>query len=215
MILNAAAKSYSKMTLKCFAGGIFSYLYNHWCANLPSRRVREIYLRGWLGKLGAKSGVQMGCRFLNGRKVFLGERNVINFGCLFDGRQFCIRTGCNVSIGPEATILTLGHDPRSATFEDRGGDVLIGDRVWIGYRAIVLPGVCIGEGAVIGAGAVVAKDVEPYAIVVGNPARKIGERAEKPHGGRTTEPQGDGRQDEGNRSRRGFEYDLDYRPWLV
>ena len=157
----------------------------------------------------------MGCRFLNGRKVFLGERNVINFGCLFDGRKFRITTGSNVSIGPEATILTLGHDPRSATFEDRGGDVVIGDRVWIGYRAIVLPGVCIGEGAVIGAGAVVAKNVEPYAIVAGNPARKIGERATKPHGGRTTGPQGDVRQDEGNRSGRGFEYDLDYRPWLV
>jgi len=169
---------------------------------------------------------------LNGRKVFLGERNVINFGCLFDGRKFCIRTGSNVSIGPEATILTLGHDPRSATFEDRGGDVVIGDRAWIGYRAIVLPGVCIGEGAVIGAGAVVAKDVEPYAIVVGNPARKIGERAAKSLGGGTTglpsaarlttglqgqredKTTDEGQQDEGNRSGRGFEYELDYRPWL-
>lgn len=165
--------------------------------------------------MGAKSGVQMGCRFLNGRKVFLGERNVVNFGCLFDGRKFSIRTGSNVSIGPEATILTLGHDPRSAIFEDRGGDVVIGDRVWIGYRAIVLPGVSIGEGAVIGAGAVVAKDVEPYAIVVGNPARKIGERAAKPHGSRTTGPQDEGRQDEGNRNERAFEYELDFRPWLI
>ena len=157
----------------------------------------------------------MGCRFLNGRKVFLGERNVINFGCLFDGRKFTIQTGKNVSIGPEATILTLGHDPRSVTFEDRGGDVVIGDRAWIGYRAIVLPGVCIGEGAVIGAGAVVAKDVEAYAIVVGNPAKMIGERVPKPHGARTTGPQDDGGQDEGNSSGRGFEYELDYRPWLL
>ena len=139
----------------------------------------------------AKMGVQMGCRFLNGRKVFLGERNVINFGCLLDGRKFSIRTGRNVSIGPEATILTLGHDPRSATFEDRGGDVVIGDRVWIGYRAIILPGVTIGEGAVVGSGAVISKNVDPYAIVAGNPARKIGERPKD------------------------LVYECDYRPWLL
>jgi acetyltransferase-like isoleucine patch superfamily enzyme len=143
----------------------------------------------------AKMGVQMGCRFLNGRKVFLGERNVINFGCLLDGRKFSIRTGSNVSIGPEATILTLGHDPRSATFEDRGGDVVIGDRVWIGYRAIILPGVTIGEGAVVRAGAVVTKNVEPYTIVAGNPDRAVGRRK-----------QVSGTND--------FAYELKYRPWL-
>jgi len=189
------------MNVRIFTGAIMAYGYNHWVRNFPSRRVREFYLKWWLGKLGAKSGVQMGCRFLNGRKVFIGDQNVINFGCLFDGRQFCIRTGKNVSIGPEATILTLGHDPRSATFEDRGGDVIIGDRAWIGYRAIVLPGVKIGEGAVVGAGAVVTKDVDPYAIVVGNPARKVGERTVECRVSRV--------------ACRGFEYDLDYRPWFI
>lgn len=118
----------------------------------------------------------MGCRFLNGRKVHLGARNVVNFGCLFDGRKFHIRMGDDVSIGPEATILSLGHDPQSPTFEDRGGDVVIGHRVWIGFRALILPGLTIGDGAVVGAGAVVTKSVEPFAIVAGNPARKIGER---------------------------------------
>jgi maltose O-acetyltransferase len=184
------------MNLRIFAGAILAYGYNYWAGKFPSRRVREIYLRGWLGKIGSYTGVQMGCRFLNGRKVFLGERNVINFGCLFDGRHFSIRTGTNVSIGPEATILTLGHDPRSATFADRGGDVEIGDRAWIGYRAIVLPGVTIGEGAVVGAGAVVTRDVEPYAIVAGNPARMVGRR----------EPA------DGAKS---FQYELNYRPWSL
>lgn len=189
------------MNAKVFAGSVFAYGYNQLVANLPSRRIRQLYLKSWLGAVGDKTAVQMGCRFLNGRKVFLGERNVINFGCLFDGRKYQIRTGSNVSIGPEATILTLGHDPRSATFEDRGGDVVIGDRVWIGYRAIILPGVKIGEGAVVGAGSVVTKDVDPYAIVAGNPARKIGER--------TLERQMAG--DNGQ----GFHYDLNFRPWLL
>ena len=54
--------------------------------------------------------------------------------------------------------------------------MIIGDYVWIGYRAIVLPGVTIGNGAVVGAGAAVSKDVPPFTIVAGNPAHAIGER---------------------------------------
>ena len=92
------------------------------------------------------------------------------------GGLFEIRTGSDVSIGPEAAILTLGHDPQSPDFADAGGDVVIGDRVWIAYRAIILPGVKIGDGAVIAAGAVVTRDVEPFTIVAGSPAKKIGER---------------------------------------
>jgi maltose O-acetyltransferase len=196
------------MNPRIFAGSVLAYAYNFWVTNMPSRTLRSIYLKSWLGSLGAKSGVQMGCRFLNGRKVFIGERNVINFGCLFDGRKFSIRTGSNVSIGPEATILTLGHDPRSATFADRGGDVVIGDRAWIGYRAIVLPGVTIGEGSVVGAGAVVTKNVEPYAIMAGNPARKIGGRV-------AAQEMGDGSSKMGDKEKQGFEYELKYKPWLV
>jgi maltose O-acetyltransferase len=129
-----------------------------------------------LAAFGGGTTVQLDCRFLNGRKVFLGERNVVSFGCLFDGRRFSICTGADVSIGPEATILTLGHDPQDADFGDRGGNVVIGDRVWIAYRATILPGVEIGEGAVVAAGAVVTTNVEPFTIVGGAPAKKIGER---------------------------------------
>ncbi|MGH7950343.1 MAG: acyltransferase [Limisphaerales bacterium] len=164
------------MNLKVFAGGLLAYGYNHWIGQFPVRSLRAIYLHSWLGNFGAETSVQMGCRFLNGRKVHFGKRNVINFQCLFDGRKFHIRTGDDVSIGPEAAILTLGHDPQSPDFADRGGDVIIGHRVWIAYRAVILPGVTIGDGAVIGAGAVVTKNVEPYAIVAGNPAGRIGER---------------------------------------
>ncbi len=178
------------MDLKVLAGSIAAYFYNHLLGRLPSRTLRSLVLRLWLGDLGKGTGVQLGCRFLNGRKVILGPRNVINFGCLLDGRKFAIRTGADVSIGPEASILTLGHDPHAPDFADCGGDVTIGDRVWIAYRATILPGVTIGEGAVVAAGAVVTKDVEPYAIVAGNPARQVGQR------------------------RRDLSYELDFRPWL-
>jgi len=78
-----------------------------------------------------------------------------------------VRIGRNVVISGSAAILTHGLD---ATL--RGGDaVVIGDNVFVGYGATILPGVTIGDGAVVGAGAVVTKDVEPRAVVAGNPAR--------------------------------------------
>ena len=179
------------MNSRLILGSILSFGYSAIIGNLPSRTIRNNYLKAYLGSLGEETSVQMGCRFLNGRKVHLGDHNVINFGCLFDGRHYKIQTGCNVSIGPEASILTLGHDPQSSHFGDRGGEVIIGDRVLIAYRAIILPGVTIGEWAVVGAGAVVTRSVEPYAIVAGNPAKVIGKRSQD------------------------LTYELNYRPFLL
>ena len=167
------------MSLRLFAGSVATWFLNSVVCRLPSRTIRHTFLKCYLLRFGKGTGVQLGCRFLNGRKVSLGNRNVINFGCLLDGRKYRIVTGDNVSIGPDATILTLGHDPQSPTFDDRGGDVTIGNRVWIGYRAVIMPGVSIGEGAVVAAGAVVTKDVEPFTIVAGVPARPIGTRKEE------------------------------------
>lgn len=162
--------------IRLVAGAWISWLYNDLISHLPSRRLRLMVLHSWLNRVGRCSNVQMHCRFLHGPGVLLGDRTVVNHGCLLDGRRFPIQVGSDVSIGPEAAILTLGHDPRSPAFSDRGGPVLIGDRAWIGYRAIVLPGVSIGEGAVVGAGAVVSRNVPPFTIVAGNPARPIGTR---------------------------------------
>lgn len=179
------------MTTRSIAGSIVAFIYNGIVGKVPSRFFRRAFLRLWLGRLGAGSNIQRNCKFLNARKVELGDRNVVNFGCLFDGRVYKIVTGTDVSIGPEAAILTLGHDPQSPDFADKGGDVVIGDRVWICYRAIILPGVTIGDGAVIAAGAVVTKNVEAFSIVAGNPAREIGKRT------------------------RNLSYALSFQPWLL
>lgn len=179
------------MNAKVALGSILSYIYNQIISDLPSRSLRMCYLRAYLGKSGENTSVQMGCKILNGKRIELGERNVINFGSLLDGRCYRITTGSDVSIGPEASILTLGHDPQSSEFSDRGGDVVIGNQVWIAYRAIILPGVTIGDGAVVGAGSVVTKDVEPYTIVAGNPARLVGKRTDQ------------------------LNYKLHYQPWLI
>ncbi len=164
------------MTFRSFAGAVLAFAYNKVVGQLPSSWVRRLYLKFYLSHVGTSTSVQMSCRFLNGKRVRLGNRNVVNFGCLLDGRKYDIRIGNNVSIGPEATILTLGHDPQSPVFADRGGDVIVGDLVWIGYRAVVMPGVTIGEGAVVAAGALVTRDVDPYTIVAGVPAKVIGTR---------------------------------------
>jgi len=73
-------------------------------------------------------------------------------------------------------IYTLQHDMESPSFDAVGAPVIIEDYVYIGPRAIILPGVRIGYGAVVGAGAVVTKDVPPYAVVGGVPAKFIHER---------------------------------------
>jgi hypothetical protein len=88
------------MEIRNLVGDVVAFLYNKSVGFLPSRLVRHLFLRAWLGALGEGSGVQSGNRFLNGRKVFLGKRNVVNYGCLLDGRKFKIQTGCDVSITP-------------------------------------------------------------------------------------------------------------------
>ena len=97
--------------------------------------------------------------------------------------------GDYVSIGPEAVILMGGNHTHRTDwiscypFADkvlesyRGkGDTVIKDGVWIGLRALIMPGVTIGEGAIVAAGAVVTKDLEPYTIYGGNPAKEIRKR---------------------------------------
>lgn len=169
------------MSPRVLLGGFLAFLYNDLLSKVPSRHLRHRYLSHWLGGLRKGVSVDMHCRFLNGRKVFLGERTIVNFGTLLDGRTYTIRTGRDVSIGPCATLLTLGHDPHSPEFEDRGGSVVVEDYAWIGYGAVICPGVTIGTGAVVGAGSVVTRSVEPWTVVAGNPARKVSDRRIEPN----------------------------------
>jgi acetyltransferase-like isoleucine patch superfamily enzyme len=87
-----------------------------------------------------------------------------------------IELGRRVLLSQGAKLLTGTHDHQSADFEGVGKPIRIGDYAWIGAYALLLPGINIGEGAVIGAGAVVTREVPPYAVAAGNPARIIGER---------------------------------------
>jgi maltose O-acetyltransferase len=111
-------------------------------------------------------------------KVEIGS----NSGIGYNARLGAVKMGNNVMMGPDVIILSGSHvfDSRLLPMRVQGGTednpVLISDDVWIGARAIILPGVHIGKGAIVGAGAVVSKDVPEYAIVVGNPARVVKQR---------------------------------------
>ncbi len=87
-----------------------------------------------------------------------------------------ITIGRCVFISAGAILLTGSHDIDSANFAGDRAPINIGDYAWIALDAFVMPGVTIGEGAVVGARAVVVKDVPPFAVVAGNPARVVRER---------------------------------------
>jgi maltose O-acetyltransferase len=77
-------------------------------------------------------------------------------------------------MAPDVIIVTENHKYTKESFKGwEKKPVIIEDNVWIGYRVIILPGVRVGRNAIIGAGAVVTKDVPPYAIVGGVPAKVI------------------------------------------
>jgi acetyltransferase-like isoleucine patch superfamily enzyme len=151
------------------------YLANHLFMNHTPYRVRHWYLRRFCGlALGRDSSIAMGC-FITGYGIRIGDNTVVNRFCYLDGR--CSLTiGNNVNISHYTLIQTLTHDAQSPSFACLERPVTIGDHVWIGARALICPGVSIGEGAVIGAGAVVTRDVPAFAVAAGNPARVIGAR---------------------------------------
>lgn len=143
---------------------------------IPSHAVRLFfYRRVFHVAIGESTSIHRRCRFYRPAGVSIGAHSVVNRGVLLDGRSG-LRIGDNVSISEGSQILTLEHDPNDPAFGWRGAAVLIGDRVFLGARSTVLPGITVGEGAVVAAGAVVTHDVEPFTIVGGVPARPIGQR---------------------------------------
>lgn len=144
--------------------------------NLVPNPLRNYYLRIFGIRIGeGKSCIHRSCKFFHVGNFRMGRNSVVNFGCYLDNRRG-IYIGNNVGIAHDTKIYSLGHDINSPRFETRGAPVVIGDNVFVFSNVLVMPGVTIGEGAIILAGSVVTKDVEPWTIVGGNPARKIRER---------------------------------------
>ena len=126
-------------------------------------------------KIGKHVGLYTQFEIRKPSGIQIGDGSVIGNRCLLDGRRNLV-IGKKVNISPEVMIWTLHHDYNDPSFKETGDKVIIHDYVWLCSRCIILPGVTIGEGAVVASGAVVTKDVEAYTVVGGIPAKKIAER---------------------------------------
>jgi maltose O-acetyltransferase len=108
-----------------------------------------------------------------GYNVQIGEAAFLNFNCVILD-PLPVRIGPHTVIGPGVQILAADH-PRDPALRRKhlrsGKPVIIGENVWIGGGAVILPGVTVGDNAIVGAGSVVVEDVPAEALVVGNPAR--------------------------------------------
>jgi acetyltransferase-like isoleucine patch superfamily enzyme len=144
---------------------------------LPGHRFRIAVLR-----LIVRAEIEDGCavernvRITTKGGLAIGANTNINRGCLLDGRGG-LRIGRRVNISSDVRLLTAEHDPDSPRFAGRVGAVVVGDSVWIALGAMILPGACIEEGALVAAAAVVRGYVPARTIVAGNPAVAVGTRA--------------------------------------
>lgn len=160
---------------------LFKYFFVNWfvcrvVSVIPFWWVRSFFYRLIGVRIGGGTTVNQGFQFFSPERLTIEDHSHINRNCFIDARGYCF-IGKAVSISHEVMILTGTHDINSASFSEIHRPVYIGDNVWVGARAVILPGVSVGEGAVIAAGAVVLKDVEPYEVVGGIPAKHISNRS--------------------------------------
>lgn len=145
---------------------------------IPTRffGVRNLVLRLFGARIDRTAMVYPSCRIYAPARLVLGPRSCLAAGvdCYCVDR---IDIGADVTVSQEAFLCTAGHD-----LDDPGrrlitAPICIGRGAWVFARAIVLPGVTLGQGAVAAAGAVVTRDVPDFAVVAGNPAKQVRMRA--------------------------------------
>jgi acetyltransferase-like isoleucine patch superfamily enzyme len=145
---------------------------------IPSHFIRRSIYRLSGIKIGPGSTIHTGARFYNPRNIEIGRDTIIGENAVLDGRDKLI-IGSHVDIASEVMIYNSEHDIEDSNFQAVQKPVTVEDYTFIGPRAIILPGITIGKGAIIAAGAVVTEDVKPFRIVGGIPAKEIGERSNK------------------------------------
>jgi maltose O-acetyltransferase len=153
---------------------------------LPGSGV-SMRIRRWLAskifkRIGLDTKVHSNVYFGSGVSVELGDFSSLNHGAWISNDTVI---GADVMMGPYIMILSGSHnfDHLDIPMREQGAPerrpVIIGDDVWIGAKTIILPGVKVGDHAIIGAGSVVTKDVADYAIVAGSPAKFIKSRVDR------------------------------------
>lgn len=146
-----------------------------WAGLVPFHFFRLLFYTLAGMEIGRNSRIHIGARFFYPANIKIGEGTIIGDNIFLDGREKLI-IGNHVDIASGVMIYNSEHDVNSEDFHAISAPVEIGNYVFIGPRAIILPGVKIGQGAIVAAGAVVTKDVPEGMIVGGVPASVIGER---------------------------------------
>lgn len=146
-----------------------------WISWIPLWAVRKFFFVISGIEIGKGTKIHVGTKFYLPKNIIIGEDTVIGYRSFLDGRDE-LKIGSHVDIASEVMIYNSEHDIHKEDFQATEQPVVIEDYVFIGPRAIILPGVTVGKGAIVAAGAVVTKDVPPKTIVGGIPAEKIGER---------------------------------------
>lgn len=161
-------------TIKEIIYNVIYYIMNGMINKIPIYTIRHFFYRRIGIQIEKNSSIKMNV-YIEGRNIKIGENSSIGRFSYLDGRGE-LTIGNNVSISPHVFFITGSHDVNSSEFKFESLPITVEDYTWIGTRATIKGGVKIGKGAVVAIGAVVIKDVEPYTIVGGVPAKKIGER---------------------------------------
>jgi acetyltransferase-like isoleucine patch superfamily enzyme len=142
---------------------------------IPLHFVRKFFYLISGVKLKSDSTIHIGACFFKPSNISIGHDTIIGDHCFLDGRA-PLKIGNHVGIASQVLIYNDEHDINSPNYGNSFGPVEIGDYVFIGPRAIILPNIKIGKGAVVAAGAVVTKDIPSFEIWGGVPAKKISNR---------------------------------------
>jgi acetyltransferase-like isoleucine patch superfamily enzyme len=151
------------------------YLMNTVVNSTPSHKFRQFYYRHYGMKIGENTTIRRNVLITHPNRIEIGNNTLIGNNCHFQG-QGRIIVGNNVNFASYSKIWTGSHDINCPDFSASFEPVFIEDYVWVSAGATILQGMSIGEGAVVMAGAIVTKNVEPFSIVGGIPAKKVGER---------------------------------------
>lgn len=143
--------------------------------HIPSHSIRKCFYLFSGISLPWDSTIHMWANFFNPTNIKIGHDTVIGDHCFLDGRA-PLTIGNHVGIASQVLIYNDEHNINSEDYGNSFGPVTIGDYVFIGPRAIILPNVSIGRGAVVAAGAVVTKSIPESQIWGGVPAKKIANR---------------------------------------
>ncbi len=160
-----------------------NYLLKTFVNKIPFPDQRLALYRAAGMKIGKDSNIMMHANVMAPHGIEIGDNCIIGEHCWLDGRAVRVgegpglRIGNNVNVGARTVFIPGGHLPDSSDFYGLPEKTVVEDYVWIAMNCTILYGLTIGEGAVVASGAVVSKDVAPYTIVGGVPARYIRDRS--------------------------------------